>query len=125
LIGNKINLLQTSISECIKFALLIKYIKNKEDICLIEGEKHIYNQKVFIKEKEGGKIYKGENQIKNIIQRLNNNTNELKYYILKIPIKFLDEYNDEKINKIKEKIEFLDFPGLYTSSDNRDNNLSK
>ena len=63
--------------------MLIKYIKNKEDICLIEGEKHIYNQKVFIKEKEGGKNYKGENQIKNIIQRLNNNTNELKYYILK------------------------------------------
>ena len=62
LIGNKINLLQTSILECTKFALLIKYIKNKEDICLIEGEKDIYNEKVFIKEKEGGKIYKGENQ---------------------------------------------------------------
>ena len=80
---------------------------------------------MFIKEKEKGKIYKGENQIKNIIKELNNNkTKELKYYILKIPIKFLDEYNDEKINKIKEKIEFLDFPGLYTSCDNRDNNLS-
>ena len=79
---------------------------------------------MFIKEKEKGKIYKGENQIKNIIKELSNNkTKELKYYILKIPIKFLDEYNDEKINQIKDKIEFLDFPGLYTSSNNKENNL--
>ena len=118
------NLLQTSISECTNFGLLIKYIKKKEDICLIEVEKQISINKVFIKEKEKGKIYKGENQIKNIIKELNNNkTKELKYYILKIPIKFLDEYNDEKINQIKDKIEFLDFPGLYTSSNNKENNL--
>ena len=124
MIGNNINLLQTSISECTNFGLLIKYIKKKEDICLIEVEKQISINKVFIKEKEKGKIYKGENQIKNIIKELNNNkTKELKYYILKIPIKFLDEYNDEKINQIKDKIEFLDFPGLYTSSNNKENNL--
>ena len=124
LIGNNINLLQTSISECTNFGLLIKYIKKKEDICLIEAEKQISINKVFIKEKEKGNINKEENQIKNIIKELNNNkTKELKYYILKIPIKFLDEYNDEKINQIKDKIEFLDFPGLYTSSNNKENNL--
>ena len=107
-----------------KFWFVNKIYKKKEDICLIEAEKQISNKKVFIKEKEKGKIYKGENQIKNIIKELNNNkTKELKYYILKIPIKFLDEYNDEKINQIKDKIEFLDFPGLYTSSNNKENNL--
>lgn len=83
------NLLQTSISECTNFGLLIKYIKKKEDICLIEAEKQISNKKVFIKKKEKRKIYKGENQIKNIIKELSNNkTKELKYYILKIPINF-------------------------------------
>ena len=121
IIGYNLNLLQTSISECTKFALIIKYTKSKEDICLIEAEKVIHSEKVFIKEKNNGEYIIGEENIKNRITQLNN-TNELKYYILKTPIQILDEYNYD--DEIKEKIEFLDFPGLYTSSDVENNVLN-
>lgn len=121
IIGYNLNLLQTSISECTKFALIIKYTKSKEDICLIEAEKVIHSQKVFIKEKNNGEYIIGEENIKNRITQLNN-TNELKYYILKTPIQILDEYNYD--DEIKEKLEFLDFPGLYTSSDVENNVLN-
>jgi hypothetical protein len=109
IIGYNLNLLQTSISECTKFALIIKYTKSKEDICLIEAEKVIHSQKVFIKEKNNGEYIIGEENIKNRITQLNN-TNELKYYILKTPIQILDEYNYD--DEIKEKLEFLDFPWI-------------
>ena len=61
-------------------------------------------------------VAEGERAIYEKIDELNNNKyakSDLKFYLLKAPIEFLDEKNLNE--EEKEKIELIDFPGLDTN----------
>ena len=62
-------------------------------------------------------VYRGRKEIHSKIDELNSDENskigEFKYYLLKTPIEFLDNMKLSK--EEKEKIEFIDFPGLDTN----------
>ena len=84
------------------------------------------NYNYYFQYDEDKKLAEGEEEIKKKIKELNhensNKTNELKFYFLKTPIEIfdliieenIDSKEKEKIGKIIEKIELLDFPGLDT-----------
>ena len=110
LIGYNLNLLEAKSIECTEVAIIIRYTKNISDIELVEAEyqKEQY-QNYFIpgnKESIRGK----ENVINKIIKL--NKEKKFKYYILKTPIQALDELGLPDF--LKERIEFIDFPGLGT-----------
>ena len=121
LIGKDI--LPESSGHCTKVILIIQYVKYEKDISLYSSKFYKKNSNslinYFIQDKL---ITKGEESVKNQLKVINNNSKGgISYYIINTPIKFLDQnFEDEKI---KEKIQFFDLPGLdslikeYTESD--------
>ena len=98
-----------------KVGIIIRYTKNISDIEFIEAE--------YMKEKEKYKNYfmpkkeapiREKEKIINKIVELNEKKN-FNYYILKTPIQILDDLGLS--DYLKEKIEFIDFPG-YGSLEN-------
>lgn len=123
IIGYNKNLLPTDLKECTKTGIIIKYAKKEErendielykaDFCQIEDGYY------YFKYNDSNKINLEGKSIQEKIDELNKenaNKEDLKFYIIKVPIEFLDKI--ETINEAdKEKIELIDFPGLDTDFD--------
>ena len=108
LIGYNLNLLETKSSECTEVAIIIRYTKNISDIELVEAEYKKEKFRNYFTPENKESIRGKENVINKIIKL--NKEKEFKYYILKTPIQALDELGLPDF--LKEKIEFIDFPGL-------------
>ena len=107
-----IDLLPESNGHCTKAILIIQYTKLKKDISLYSVKKNGDDDNnsfvYFIKDKL---IAQGEELVKKNLKKINNDyKGEIQYYILNTPIKFLDDFIEDE--KIKEKIQFFDTPGL-------------
>ena len=134
IIGYNLNILPESSEECTKIGIIIKYVKNKEEISLYNTKNDINsnsNNYNFLKQnyyfiEENKLIVKGEKEVIEKLKQLNdekknelnnkenkNNEGGIDFYILKTPIQFLDNYDIKE----KEKIEFIDFPGLNKSEE--------
>ena len=128
IIGYNSKLLETDVDECTKICVIIKYAPKSETPKLFEADfrTNRVNYNYYFQYDEDKKLAEGEEEIKKKIKELNhensNKTNELKFYFLKTPIEIfdliieenIDSKEKEKIGKIIEKIELLDFPGLDT-----------
>ena len=123
IIGYNQNLLPTDLKECTKTGVIIKYTKKKEG-----KNMQMYNTDFIINKEDGYNYFKyddndiinlGGKSIQQKIDELNKKENvkkeELKFYLLKAPIEFLDQIGLNEADK--EKIELIDFPGLDTKFD--------
>jgi len=108
LIGYNLNLLETKSSECTEVAIIIRYTKNISDIELVEAKYKKEKYRNYFTPENKESIRGKENVINKIIKL--NKEKEFKYYILKTPIQALDELGLPDF--LKERIEFIDFPGL-------------
>ena len=122
LIGYDLNLIPKSSAHTTKIILIIQYTQKEKNISLYRTkfDKHNkYSKYYYFSKEEKDLIAKGKEKVKEMLDKLNNETDEMKeipYYILQTPIEFLDN-NVEEQNR-KYKVEFIDMPGL-----NKDNNL--
>ena len=119
LIGKQI--LPTSSDECTNRGIIIRY-HNKDEPELYKT-KFIKKSDYYIFEDDNEIHLKGFNNVKKELEILNkvNSNFEDSFFILKIKIDFLDEFFIE--NELKERIEFIDFPGLHTENNNNLDNL--
>ena len=105
------DIIPESSGHCTKIGLVIQYTKNEEDIALYKAnfEKQNENNYTFIKNEL---ITKEKNLIYGALQKLNKDyvNGDISYYILSTPILYLDCFIDD-VN-IKNRIEFIDLPGL-------------
>ena len=123
IIGYNQNLLPTDLKECTKIGIIIKYAKKEERQNGIQMYKADFYQNEdgfnYFKYNETNKINLEGKTIKEKIEELNkenSNKEDLKFYLIKAPIEFLDQM--ESINEEeKERIELIDFPGLDTDFD--------
>ena len=107
IIGYNLYLLETGTAETTNHAFIIRYNKN---ISLYKA-KLVKTKYQFFFEK-GEKLAEGENFVRKKISEENHNTKEFSIYILETPIEI---FEDIKINEeLKNKVEFIDFPGLNT-----------
>ena len=107
-----IDLLPESSGHCTKAIIIIQYTKLKKDISLysVKMNKNDDNNS-FVYFIEDKLIAQGEELVKKNLKKINNvYKGEIQYYILNTPIKFLDDFIEDE--KIKEKIQFFDTPGL-------------
>ena len=121
LIGKEI--LPTSSDECTNRGIIVRY-HNKD-------EPELYKTKFIKKEDSDYYIFEDDNEIykkgfrcvKEELETLNKvKCNfEDSFFVLKIKIDFLDEFCVE--NEIKERIEFIDFPGLHTENNFYEQNI--
>jgi len=118
-IGN--NLLQVDNEQCTGKPILIRYLKKGEKPKIYRAELKTvkdydkFSHYGFIE--KGKAIAEGDEAVRNFINSQNYfvKTNEKKtddFFILKTPIKILDELNLSE--EIKNNVEFLDTPGLNT-----------
>ena len=107
-----IDLLPESNGHCTKAILIIQYTKLKKDISLYSVKKNgDDDNNSFVYFIEDKLIAQGEELVKKNLKNINNDYNGgIQYYILNTPIKFLDDFIEDE--KIKEKIQFFDTPGL-------------
>ena len=105
------DIIPESSGHCTKIGLVIQYTKNEEDIALYKAnfEKQNANNYSFIKNEL---ISKEKNHISDTLKKLNKDyvNGDISYYILSTPILYLDNFIDD--DNIKNKIEFIDLPGL-------------
>ena len=119
IIGYNQNFLPVKTQECTKIGVIIKYAKKEEGIKMYEtyfktNEKGLN----YFEYNENYPLAEGEESVLNKVDQLNNDPNakrNLKFYLIKAPIEFLDqmELSEEK----KKRIELIDFPGLDTEFD--------
>ena len=128
LIGYNLDLLPKSSDHCTKIILIIQYINKQHNIALYETkfDKHNgYSSFYFFS--KGNLITKGKENVRIKLNELNNNNEnliEIPYYILQTPIEFLDNNISDKLKK--EKIEFIDLPGINSENELLENEfLSK
>ena len=109
-----IDILPESNGHCTKIILAIQYTQNKEGLTLYSAKfNKNESDKSFLYLINDKLMAEGKEEIKKKLNNINNNKIEgMQYYILKTPIKFLDFFIEDKI--IKEKIQFIDTPGLDT-----------
>ena len=106
-----LDLIPESSGHCTKIVLVIQYAKN-EIYCLYKADFQKQNNKYynFIK---GDLICEGKNSIKEILNQKNKEYKEsqnISYYILTTPIQYLDNFIKDE--EIKNKVQFIDLPGL-------------
>ena len=107
IIGYNLYLLETGTAETTNHAFIIRYNKN---ISLYKA-KLVKTKYQFFFEKEE-KLAEGENLVRKRISEENHNTKEFSIYILETPIEI---FEDIKVNdELRNKVEFIDFPGLNT-----------
>ena len=120
-----IDLLQTSAEECTMFGFVIKNIEDILETSIYEGklEANTFGYYYF---KKGRRLAKGVESVKEKIKELNddkkklkkkksdepNDSEELKYYIIEVPINIFKIAGIDK--DIYSKIELIDIPGLDT-----------
>ena len=106
-----IDILQESNAHCTKVILVIQYTQSKKDLSLYSA--NLNHNESFLYFTQDKLIANGEDEIREELKNINNNNKkdqEINYYILNTPIKFLDLFIEDK--DIKEKIQFIDTPGL-------------
>jgi len=128
LIGYNLDLLPKSSDHCTKIILIIQYINTQDNIALYDTKFYKHNDySSFYFFSKGNLITKGKENVRIKLNELNNNTENLKeipYYILQTPIEFLDDNISD--NYKKEKIEFIDSPGINSENELLENEfLSK
>ena len=93
------------------YILVIQYTKNEEDISLYEADfkKQGNNYYSFFK---GNLISKGKNNICEILKEKNNSYKggDISYYVLLTPIQYLNNFIEDE--NIKNRVQFIDLPGL-------------
>ena len=113
------DLLETSALHCTKKGIVIRYTKNFSDISLYEAKNnYIGNEFQNIFEK-GKLIAKGENKVKKEINNLNKEESKFNFYILETPIQAFEDMG--LTQELKEKIEFIDLPGLESNQSFEEN----
>ena len=119
-IGYNHNFLPAQTKECTKVGVIIKYAKYGEKIRMYETNFKINENGLnYFEYDENKTVAEGEKSIENKINELNNDPNakkEIKFYLIKTPIEFLDKMENLSEEK-KKKIELIDFPGLDTDFD--------
>ena len=117
IIGYNQNFLPTKTEECTKIGVIIKYAKKGEEAKMYETFfRTNENNLNYFEYNNDNLVAEGERAIYEKIDELNNNKyakSDLKFYLLKAPIEFLDQMNLNE--EEKEKIELIDFPGLDTN----------
>lgn len=106
------DLLPDGSGHCTKVIIIIQYTKYEKNISLYSSKKNTENAKNYIYYfMEDKLLAEGEESVKKKLISLNSDyQEEISYYILNTPIKFLDEFIEDE--KIKNQIQFFDMPGL-------------
>ena len=109
-----LDILPTHSDECTRRGVIIRY-HNKTEPELYKT-KFIKKLDYYYFEENESLICKGFSDVQKKLENLNKTqvTFEKSFYILKIKIKLFDDFNFDK--KIKNKFEFIDFPGLHTKN---------
>ena len=108
------NILPVSSDECTRRGIIIRY--HNKNIPELYKTKFIPKSDYYYFEDSINPLGSGFKEVYNKLEELNkiNDKFEESFYILKIKINFYDEYNID--NELKEKIEFIDFPGLHSEN---------
>ena len=112
------DIIPTSAKECTKIGLILKHVDSEEDIGLFKVDFKITKNDYHFKYNESKYITNDLNEIHNYLINFNQNK-EIKFYLLKIPLiifEYIDDYS------LKNKIQFIDYPGLDTEFKDQDNN---
>ena len=119
IIGYNQNFLPVETKECTKIGVIIKYAKKEEGIKMYEANFTTNENGLnYFEYDENNPVAEGEEKVLHKVDQLNNDPyakSNLKFYLIKAPIEFLDqmELSEDK----KKKIEIIDFPGLDTEFD--------
>jgi len=110
------DILPVDVKECTKIGIILRHCDSEKDIGLFPVEiKKNEKNKIFYFDYDTSKNYATSyTEIKNKIFELNKKTdkNNFSYYLIRMPLKLFDYIQVEE--KLKTKIEFIDFPGLNT-----------
>ena len=107
------DILTVSAKECTRTGLIIKH--SEKDIGLYYVDFVTKDNDYYFDYNDKSPIATDINKIKEIIKELNNQpifeNNNIPFFLLKIPLKFFEYIEDDSL---KDKIEFIDYPGLDT-----------
>ena len=116
IIGYNQNFLPVKTQECTKIGVILKYANKNEKVKMYET--YFRTNEIglnFFEYNENCPIAEGEKNILNKVDQLNNDPyakQNLKFYLIKAPIEFLDQMDLSEDKK--KSIEIIDFPGLDT-----------
>ena len=117
IIGYNQKFLPVKTQECTKVGVIIKYANKGEVVKLYETYFQTNENGLnYFEYNENSPIAQGEDSVLNKLDQLNNDPyakSNLKFYLIKSPIEFLDQIEDLSEDK-KKSIELIDFPGLDT-----------
>ena len=117
------DILPTANRECTKIGIILKHCDNVEESSLYkvqllpkELKKNEENENIYFDYSEKDLIVKGIRDIKAKLIELNQltETNNLDFYLIKIPLKLYEFIDNEEIRNLRNIIHIIDFPGLDT-----------